>query len=106
MLTRTYITTVGGKVEALLLAPLCVVSEYRNRGLGSKLVNLSLEEAKKLGFKSVFVVGDPAYYNRFGFISSEVFGIMHIPKIPSENVMVLELATGTLKDIHGTVSLG
>ena len=67
MLTKTYVLTVGSQFEALLLAPLSVALEYRKRGIGSKLVKESFGLAKNLGYRAVFVVGDPAYYSRFGF---------------------------------------
>ena len=69
MLTKTYIDTEAGKIEALMLAPLAVLKEYRNKGLGAALVNTSLEKAKKSGYKAVFLCGDPDYYGRFGFKS-------------------------------------
>jgi predicted N-acetyltransferase YhbS len=104
MLTKTYITTGGSKVESLLLAPLSVVLEYRNRGIGSKLVKESFELAKNLGYGAVFVVGDPAFYCRFGFKSSVLFGIKHVPTIPDQYVMVHELSAGALTGVSGTVT--
>ena len=74
MLTKTCVVTSGSKFEALLLAPLSVALEHRNRGIGSKLVKESFDLAKSFGYKAVFVVGDPAYYSRFSFKSSMLFG--------------------------------
>jgi predicted N-acetyltransferase YhbS len=102
MFTKTYINAVDSKFEALLLAPLSVALEYRNRGVGSKLVLESFELAKKLGYKAVFVVGDPAYYSRFGFKSIALFGIKHDPPIPDPYVMAYELAPGALFGVTGT----
>ncbi len=48
----------------------------------SRLVKESFELAKNLRYKAVFVVGDPAFYSRFGFKSSMLFGIKHVPAIP------------------------
>jgi putative acetyltransferase len=55
--------------SALALAPLAVSGACRRSGIGSALVLRGLEEAANLGARSVFVVGDPAYYERFGFSS-------------------------------------
>ncbi len=105
MLTKTYvITTEGSKFEALLLAPLSIALEYRNRGIGQKLVWKSFELAKKLGFRAVFVVGNPAYYSRFGFKSSAAFGIKHVPVIPDPYVMAVELTPNALAKAPGTVT--
>lgn len=52
---------------ALALAPVAVVPDRQRSGIGSALVRAALDEARRLGNHSVFVVGDPAYYSRFGF---------------------------------------
>ena len=87
-----------------MLAPLSVALEYRKRRIGSKLVKKSFELANNLGYKAVFVVGDPAYYSRFGFKSSVLFGIKHVPPIPDQYVMFHELSTGALAGVTGTVT--
>ncbi len=101
MLTKTYITGDKSKFETLLLAPISVALEYRNKGVGAKLIAESFGIAKKMGYKSVVLVGDPAYYHRFGFKSSCNFGIRHVQNIPDENVMACELVPQALKGISG-----
>ena len=104
MLIKTYITTGGSKFEALLLAPLSVALPYRKRRIGSELVRKSFELAENLGYRAVFVVGDPAFYCRFGFKASALFGARPIPAIPDEYVMVFELVVGALAGVNGTVT--
>ena len=104
MLTKTYITTGGSRVEALLLAPLSVALTYRKLGIGSELVEKSFELAKNLGFRIVFVVGDPTFYSRFGFKASALFGVKHVPTISDEYVMAHELSVGALVGVTGTVT--
>ncbi len=104
MLTKTTVATSERKIEALLIAPLSVALEYRNRGIGSKLVLASFEVAKKMGYNAVFVVGDPEFYGRFGFKASVSFGIRHVPVIGDQYVMVYELTSGALSGITGTVT--
>ncbi len=59
---------VGGAMEKVaLLAPLAVSPLVQKQGIGSALVQagfITLEHSK-IGY--VFVLGDPAYYRRFGF---------------------------------------
>ena len=57
----------GDDVEASLLAPLAVAPGSQRQGIGSTLVNAGLQRLKDMGIDSVFVLGDPAYYSRFGF---------------------------------------
>jgi putative acetyltransferase len=49
------------------LAPLAVLPDRHRQGLGSKLVRAGLETAREFGCHGVLVLGDPAYYGRFGF---------------------------------------
>jgi predicted N-acetyltransferase YhbS len=104
MLTKTNVMTESSKFEALLLAPLSVALEYRKRGIGSNLVNEGFRLAKHLGYTAVFVVGNPAFYGRFGFKSSVLLGVKHFPPIPDPNVMVHELCIGALAGVAGTVT--
>jgi putative acetyltransferase len=49
------------------LAPLAVRPDRHRQGLGAKLVRAGLETAREFGCHGVLVLGDPAYYARFGF---------------------------------------
>lgn len=104
MLTKTYIVNGDNRFEALLLAPISVVLEYRNRGIGAKLINESFRLAKEMGYTSVFLVGDPAYYHRFGFKSSVDFGVKQLYNIPDEYVMACELVPNALRGISGIIN--
>ena len=52
---------------ALALAPVAVSPQRQRRGVGSLLVREALGRARRGDWEIVFVVGDPAYYSRFGF---------------------------------------
>lgn len=56
-----------GRRPALLLGPLAIAPERQARGIGRALVFHSLELACTAGHRLVFLVGEPAYYARFGF---------------------------------------
>ena len=58
-----------------------------------------------MGYTSVVLVGDPAYYHRFGFKSSVDFGVKNINDIPDEYVMACELVPRGLDGISGTIDL-
>ncbi len=104
MLTKTYIVNRSNKFETLLLAPLSVALEYRNKGVGSGLIREDFKLAAEMGYTSVLLVGDPAYYHRFGFKSAVDFGIRHTLDIPDENVMACELVPNALHEISGTTT--
>ena len=81
---------------AVALAPMAVLPEYQNRGVGSRLVRRGLEECKSQGHDVVFVLGHPDYYPRFGFSPAKAKGIRCEFPAPDEAFMVVELRPGAL----------
>jgi putative acetyltransferase len=53
--------------RALGLAPVSVAPEHQRCGIGTALIIEGLALAKEQGWDAIFVVGDPGYYERFGF---------------------------------------
>jgi putative acetyltransferase len=60
---------------ALGLGPLSVHPKHQGRGVGSALVHAVLGAADALGEPLVALLGEPAYYGRFGFRTSTEYGI-------------------------------
>ena len=54
---------------ALALAPVSVLPTRQRSGVGSALVQSAVNRARSEGWKAIFVLGDPNYYERFGFDS-------------------------------------
>jgi putative acetyltransferase len=52
---------------ALGLAPVSVLPARQRVGIGSRLVRAALARASAAGWQAVLVLGEPAYYRRFGF---------------------------------------
>jgi putative acetyltransferase len=53
--------------RALSLAPVSVAPAHQRTGIGGALIRAGLDRARRDGWEVVFVLGDPAYYRRFGF---------------------------------------
>jgi putative acetyltransferase len=51
------------------LGPISVVPELQKQGIGKSLMREGLSLLKTLGAKGCVLVGDPGYYERFGFRS-------------------------------------
>lgn len=64
----TLCTTAESDAVVALLAPLAVAPECQRRGIGSKLVRKGLERLRDRGVAVTYVLGDPAYYGRLGFM--------------------------------------
>lgn len=104
MLTRTAIDMADGPREILLLAPLAVEIGHRRHGLGARLARTVLERGRAAGFDAVTLVGDPAYYGRFGFRPTVDFRVENTQGIPPQYVQMLELVPGALADAAGTIT--
>lgn len=63
------LTRILGPEAALALAPLAVHPAWRDCQIGTELTRRALATARERGWKSVFVLGQPDYYGRFGFKS-------------------------------------
>lgn len=57
--------------KALGLGPVSVVPEAQGAGVGSALINAGIELARAKGLQCIFCLGDPNYYQRFGFSVSQ-----------------------------------
>jgi putative acetyltransferase len=87
---------------SLALVPVSVVPDFQNRKGGSRLIKAGLEEAKKLGFKSVLVVGHSKYYPRFGFEKASKYGISAPFSVADNAFFAIELEKDVLKNCRGT----
>lgn len=56
------------KDKVALLGPLAVAPTNQRQGIGSAMVRIGLQELKSAGVVQVYVLGDPAYYRRLGFL--------------------------------------
>lgn len=88
---------------AMGLAPMAVLPEYQNQGIGTRLVREGLKECQRLGQDIVVVLGHPNYYPRFGFAPANLKGLRSEYDVPDEVFMVLELKEGALEGRHGFV---
>ena len=91
-------------IDSAALAPVCVIPEYQNMGIGSRLIEKSLEMLKSMGEKSVIVLGHDKYYPKFGFETANKYGIKCPYDVPDEAFMALELEKDSLKS--GMVEYG
>ena len=100
---RYWPITVGQMATpALLLGPLAIEPARRGTGVGAALMRQSLALAEQAGHRVVVLVGDLAYYGRFGFSPAQPRGIFMTQEAP-ERVLATELAPGALDGVVGAV---
>jgi len=68
------------------LGPVSVLPEYQNQGIGKAIINNGLSILKNSGGQGCTLVGDPAYYERFGFRN---FPYLIHEGIPQEFFLIL-----------------
>jgi predicted N-acetyltransferase YhbS len=73
---RLWQISAGVNRPTLLLGPLAVAPDVRSRGIGSALVRRALRDAARLGHRAVLLVGEAAFYGRFGFSSERTGGAL------------------------------
>ncbi|MCH7861005.1 GNAT family N-acetyltransferase [Sphingomonas sp. NPDC092331] len=65
--SRMDVAIAGKPIAAVALAPLAVEAAWRKQGVGEALVQAGIAQLADAGGVLAFVLGDPAYYGRFGF---------------------------------------
>ncbi|MBX9455013.1 MAG: N-acetyltransferase [Rhizobium sp.] len=97
------ITPAGRAVPALLLGPLAVDPAHEGQGIGGALMRAAILEAKKSGHGAILLVGDPDYYERFGFSALKAKTLMMPGPFERHRFLGLELTEGWLKGAAGVI---
>lgn len=82
------------------LAPVAVDPAHQGLGIGGALIRAGLERCRELGWQAVFLVGDPAYYARFGFALASPMRFSYGNPAFDAVFQVYEVSPGVL-DGHG-----
>ncbi len=103
LLSKIKISNDNQLAKSLALAPVSVLPEYQNKGIGRSLILEALKIAKELGYNSVIVLGHPKYYPKFGFKKASLWGIKAPFEVPEEAFMAVELQEAALENVSGIV---
>ncbi|MFO1401709.1 MAG: N-acetyltransferase [Steroidobacteraceae bacterium] len=74
------VTVSDGAVGWYGLGPISVEPEYQRRGIGRALMERGLAELRRRGANGCVLVGDPAFYTRFGFKSNPALAVDGVPQ--------------------------
>ena len=107
VLYKTHITTPDATVTELVLSPISVHPGYFRQGIARAMMERAFEIAKNMGYKLVFLCGDPAFYRKIGFTPSFEHNIYHVSDKDknAEWCMVRELVVGALCNVSGTIDI-
>jgi predicted N-acetyltransferase YhbS len=100
---RLWNVLTGAGRAALLLGPLAVDPSHQRRGIGSGLMRHALSAAARRGHGAVLLVGDLAYYGRFGFSAAPTDRLWLPGLIDKARLLGCELIAGALAGARGTI---
>jgi predicted N-acetyltransferase YhbS len=90
---------------ALLLGPLAISQDFRDLGIGGMLMREAIGRASGRGHRAILLVGDAAYYERFGF-SAAVTQALDMPgPVDRNRFLGLELQLGALDSAVGCLAV-
>ena len=98
---RLWTLACGTGEPALLLGPVAVAANSRNRGVGAALVRRAIAAAGRLGHRAIVLVGDAPYYSRFGFSAEKTAGLRMPGPFERHRLLALELVPGALDGARG-----
>ena len=93
----------GGK-PALLLGPLAVACDRQCEGIGAALMSVAVDAARSHGHQAIVLVGDAAYYGRFGFTPAKTGRLAMPGPFERHRLLGLELVPGSLDGAAGVVA--
>ena len=79
---------------ALALGPVAVLPDRQRMGVGSRLIREGIARSEAAGWTGIFVLGDPAFYRRFGFDVGKASGF--ISPYAGPHLMALPLGRNEL----------
>lgn len=87
------------------LAPVAVHAAHQAHGIGGQLIRAGLVACRHAGIDYVVVLGEPGYYQRFGFSAAAKLGLENEYGVGDE-FMAIELKPNCLSDQNGLVRYG
>jgi len=97
------VTPEGNAIDALLLGPLAVDDAQEGKGIGSALMRAAITEAHSRGHGAILLVGDAAYYERFGFFGTRTNHLVMPGPFERSRFLALELKAGWLEGAAGMI---
>lgn len=77
--------------KTLAIAPLTVSPGFQGQGVGKALIEEAHKRALSCGYELVLLVGNPNYYQKFGFKACSTLGICLPYDVPSEFALAKEI---------------
>lgn len=100
---RNWPILINDKWPAVMLGPLAISPELRGLGYGKALMWHSMAQSRMLGHSRIILVGDPEYYNQFGFRRDLALNMQLPGWVEDRRFLALELVAGSMIGVHGLI---
>jgi predicted N-acetyltransferase YhbS len=100
---RNWPILINEEWPAVMLGPLAIAPELRGLGYGKALMWYAMAQARMQGHSRIILVGDPEYYNQFGFRRDLALNIQLPGWVEERRFLALELVAGSMIGVHGTI---
>jgi predicted N-acetyltransferase YhbS len=100
---RLWHVCAGPDCPALLLGPLAVDEAHRCRGIGGTLMRRTIAAARRRKHRAILLVGDEAYYGRFGFSVERTRALWLPGPYERHRLLACELVAGALDGARGLI---
>ena len=87
--------------EAIVIGPIATHAEYRKRGIGFRLLELTLSRARNLGYPCALLFGNPGYYRKSGFTDASAFDVHLADGSDMEAFMCYPLDAERMNGVRG-----
>lgn len=92
------------RAPTLLLGPIAVHPTRQGEGVGALLIAETLERARASGWRRVLLIGDLAFYRRFGFTRECAEGIGFPPPTNPDRLLAQALGEAAFEGVGGQVA--
>lgn len=92
----------GRSVPIMTFGPIGIAPAYKRQGYGKRLLDYSMEQAKKMGAGALAITGNILFYGKSGFVTAKRKGVRYADDPNAVYFLIKKLTPGFLNGISGT----
>ena len=99
--SKAWVVDGENSYDVITFGPLAVDPMAQSLGVGGMLLRETFKLAKEEGYKGIVITGEPEYYPKYGFVTSDKFNISDAEGYNYDALMALELQENGFAHIKG-----
>ena len=92
----------GHRLPIMTFGPIGIAPEYKRRGYGKRLLDYSMEKARKMGAGALAITGNILFYGKSGFVPAKTKNIRYADDPDADYFLIKELTPGFLNGVSGS----